>query len=658
MFRLARVAAVSVALAACGGAETRTIRVERVAPAADPDCGAPADARTILVTALGEFGATEGTVRSIDATDEGEVDIAGFPSETAVLEVEVLGLGGATPRAIGRTAPFDVSSLEDGAAVQVFMAPPRGVCPTGPPAVARDRPLAARLGPGVIVAGGRDEDGDPVNEVEYYDPGSGALVALGDVLYGGDADTGLAGASMTAMPDGRVVVAGGGATAFQIVDPVTREAEPARFLREGRAYHAAVALDADRLLLAGGCARLEGESCAIDSAAATSSILSLADGEIGDGPALQRVRIGGHAIVEPDGRVLLIGGVDEDGALVTDAERIDPAGGEGEIIDDAGGGAAAALAAGGVVAGFAPDGATAVSGAAVVPPGGGTARAVGGGAIARAGASLTALEGGDVLIAGGVEAGAGESPLALYAPLRGEIDPLDAPLPALAGHAAVRLDDGSVFLVGGHDEAGDALDGAWIYRPELVGPFTAGRSVTFATDESAAALVPRDPARGSRVAADDDVPAHYEIEATAGGDVAREWAVLAGPRFVDVSVEARVAADGGGAAILFWWESAARHAMVALEPGEAARVVVVEDGDATVVCTGESVDAGELEVGASGGAHDLVVAVDGGEVAVELDGREVLHCSVDPLPGGGGAVGVAPLGDGAVLRLDLLSAAR
>ncbi|HUS64860.1 MAG TPA: hypothetical protein VMZ28_09980 [Kofleriaceae bacterium] len=650
--RLARVAAVSVALAACGGAETRTIRVERVAPAADPDCGAPADARTILVTALGEFGATEGTVRSLDATDEGEVDIAGFPSETAVLEVEVLGLGGATPRAIGRTALFDVSALEDGAAVQVFMAPPQGVCPTGPPAVARDRPLAARLGPGVIVAGGRDEDGDPVDEVEYYDPATGALVPLGDVLYGGDADTGLAGASMTAMPDGRVVVAGGGATAFQIVDPVTRVAEPARFLRQGRAHHAAVALDADHVLLAGGCARLEGDGCAADSALATSSILSLDDGELDDGPALQRVRIGGRAIVEADGRVLLVGGVDEDGGLVTVAERIDPAGGDGVLVDGAAGGEAAALAAGGALVGFAPDGAAPASVAAVVPPGGTSARPVGGGAVARAGATLTALEGGDVLIAGG----AGEPPLAVYAPLRGEIDPLDAPLPELAGHAAVRLDDGSVFLVGGHDEVGDALAGAWIYRPDLVGPFTAGRSVTFATDESAAALVPRDPARGSRVAADDDTPAHYEIEATAGGEVAREWAILAGPRFVDVSVEARVAADGGGAGILFWWESAARHAMVALEPGEAARVVVVEDGDAVSVCSGERVDGGDLESPESGAAHDLVVSVDEGEIAVALDGREVLHCSVDPLPGG--QVGVAPLGDGAVLRLDLLSAAR
>src|SRR5690606_28005894 len=129
-------AAAAVVLGACSGGERRVIRIERVAPAADTACGAPADARTLLVTALGDFPATEATVTAV-AVEEGAAALDGFPPETNSLEIEVLGTGGAV-RAIGRTGLFDPAELEDGAAVPVFMAPRLGACPTGPPIAARD----------------------------------------------------------------------------------------------------------------------------------------------------------------------------------------------------------------------------------------------------------------------------------------------------------------------------------------------------------------------------------------------------------------------------------------------------------------------------------------------------------------------------------------
>jgi hypothetical protein len=622
------------ALVACGGSERRAIRIERIAPAAAPGCGAPDDARTLLVTALGEFPASETTVRSV-VVEDGEFSLEGFPAETSALEVEVLGFGGAV-RAVGRSGAFDIDALEDGDAVRVFMAPLRGFCPTGPPGAARDRPLLARTAGGILVAGGADSAGSPVDPVELYDPATGQFSGLGSPLYGSDLEQGLTGATMTSMPDDRVVVAGGAGSAFQIYHPAAGF-ETARFLRQARAFHAAVALDADRLLLAGGCARLEADACAPGSALATSVILSLASGELEDGPPLAVLRIGGTAIAEADGRVLLVGGTDEGGALVTDAERIDPATtGAGEVIAGTGG-SAAPLASGATFAAFAPHGVIPSDAGAVIPPGGGTARPVDVGA-ARSGVTLTELESGLVLVTGG------EEPPVVFAPARGEVDPLSGAPPER--HTALRLDDGSVLMVGGHD--GDqALAEAWIYRPELLGPLTGAVSVTFATDASSAPLVPRDPAR-ARV-----VEAHYEIESSGGGDVPGEWAVVAGPRFAEVRLEASISALGGGAAALLWFRGPADHAVIALEPGSAARLVQVAGGEATPLgsCSGEVV--GDLSPPER---HELTVESRGGELAVTLDGGTVLTCQVDPPASG--LVGLAPLGDGALLRIDLVSASR
>lgn len=63
--RLALVAAGALVATGCGEGERRVVRLERIRPAADPDCGAPADARTLVVTALGDFPATEATARAL-----------------------------------------------------------------------------------------------------------------------------------------------------------------------------------------------------------------------------------------------------------------------------------------------------------------------------------------------------------------------------------------------------------------------------------------------------------------------------------------------------------------------------------------------------------------------------------------------------------------
>ena len=124
-------------IAACGDGDTRTVILERVAPAIDPDCGAPADARTIIVTARGDFP-PEAAAEALQI-EAGTVDIDRFPNNTRVLEVRVEGVGG-EERTVGRTGVLDFDALDDGAVIPIFMAPRRGFCPVDEMASARTRP--------------------------------------------------------------------------------------------------------------------------------------------------------------------------------------------------------------------------------------------------------------------------------------------------------------------------------------------------------------------------------------------------------------------------------------------------------------------------------------------------------------------------------------
>src|SRR5690606_23025731 len=107
-------------------------------------------------------------------------------------------------------------ALDDGDTLSVFMAPPRGLCPTGPPAFARTRPVVARASAGALVAGGTDAQGEPVIAIEYYDPDTGSFAVALDDHYG-VGEHGLVGASMTSLGT-QVVIAGGGVPAYQTYD--------------------------------------------------------------------------------------------------------------------------------------------------------------------------------------------------------------------------------------------------------------------------------------------------------------------------------------------------------------------------------------------------------------------------------------------------------
>src|SRR5262245_5854836 len=90
------------AVAGCGD-DTRTIRLVRAVPAVDASCGAPGDAVTMRITAVGDFASLD--VAEVVDVASGEVSLDRFPPATRALEVVVLGPGG-EERVIGRTATF------------------------------------------------------------------------------------------------------------------------------------------------------------------------------------------------------------------------------------------------------------------------------------------------------------------------------------------------------------------------------------------------------------------------------------------------------------------------------------------------------------------------------------------------------------------------
>src|SRR5690606_28599329 len=117
-------------------------------------------------------------------------------------------------------------------------------------------------------------DGRPVIAMERYDADTGGFTVIAGDHYG-RGEHGLVGASLTALGAGndRVVIAGGAAPAYQVYDAATGALSAALFLSPGRAFHAAVALDEHRVLVAGGCSPVSEQGvCPPASAVLSSSI--------------------------------------------------------------------------------------------------------------------------------------------------------------------------------------------------------------------------------------------------------------------------------------------------------------------------------------------------------------------------------------------------
>ena len=610
--RAALAACLPCALCACGGDAASV----RLVPVGDGVCGRPADARSLLVTPLGDFRAERRAIALGDA-----VALADLPASTRQLAVEVIG-DGAAVLAQGKTAPFELGALGDGDVLAIAMAPPDGFCPAATMIAARDRPLVARAGGGVLIAGGLAPL--PLATAEWFDPATGTTreVAMPAGFVG---PRGLAGASLVPLPDGRVALVGGPSPGFAIYDPDDGAFGAAVLVSQVRAHAAAVALDDERVMLLGGCGTLTDDgACEPGAARADTRIIDLTTGAITDGAPLvaERARASAFLDVAPDGRraVVVIGGVDGNGAPLATAERLELDG--GGVITFAGAGAAAAATdSGTLITAFAPDGAPATGTVAALVPGVAGTRPLAG-ALPRAGAVLVTQEDGLVIALGG---GTPQRFLPAAATWS-TVDAAGAP-PLDGGHAAIGLDDGSIFVAGGRS-GGVAQAATWRFRPRLLGPFTGSLTVVPGDDESDPPLTPLDPAFVTagppwRLLGAGDGPSHAIVGGPAGGALR-------------VDLTAVVPADGVG--VVLGHVGPADHHLVRLVPDQPAALVRVAAGTTTTRCLGGTVPPA--------GAATITVDADPGSARVAIAGRVVLTCDLDGLPAG--RVGVAALGAGEV----------
>ena len=609
----------------------------------------------MLVDAVGEF--TGSATREIEMA-QGSVPITTFPLATRALEVQVLGDERAQ-LTVGRSESFEIAELKDDVTVSVFMAPRRGFCPTGPPHHGRKNPRLVRTGDDVLVVGGVNSEGEPVVDVELYDPTRGVFENLGEILHG------VVGVSVTSLEDGRVVIAGGPENAYTLYEPATKSARDPLLLPGAPAHHIAVALDATRVLLAGGCDQLGSDGlCPSGSTSTVSLILDVETNRPSPGPALTLPRIGGVGLVEADGRVMLVGGVDEDGVPVSSAERIDPAMILPSEIIDSVAGDLAPLTSGGFIAGFSNTG-TPTDEVAIVAPGAAEAVSLipGIGFEQREGATMTLLEDGHVLVFGGEPSLSGEESL-LYAPVDQRFTPLEsAPDSLRRHHGAVRLPDGSVLVLGGADADDTVLSDAWVFRPDLTGPFTLNLDVTFDV-ELAEHLVPSDPERATLVATNGNVPAHVLLESSGGGGgVPSVWAVVAGPEVAEPKLAVNVATDGAGVAVMLGYTDERNYHYLFLRSGAAAEVLRMVDGSPNIVagCAGSVIKAADIvvpDLSTTPTTSQVTVDIIAGEFVASVAGAQVLRCTPEqPIPSG--LVGVAIVGEPSrKLRIDRLSVGR
>ncbi len=627
-------AALGAALS-CGDPADRSIMVARVTPEADPLCGAPDDARIMILRALGDFPASEATAQSVELGREGEFSVERFPTDTRMLEAEVRGFGGAL-RTVGRSNAFSLDSLPDDEAISLFMAPKDGACATGPVTVTRTRPMLARVGEKVLVVGGTDLLGNPSLEVELYTPDRGSFSRLASSTYGDTSALGLQGASVTRMPSGDVVIAGGAATAYQVFAHDSEEFAAPAFYREARGRHAAVALPDGRLFLAGGCSQVVAGGCSPGSELRTSALLDLRNGEIELGPMLQVERVGGRAWLERPGQVLLVGGVGVDGQPVMEAERVFLSGAPSQLITGLGGASAqvpsgtlwTGLGGNNVLVALVADAIAATSPMQA--------------AFAEQAPSFVALDDGSLLALG--ETGAQR-----IRSFDGQNRALDIQgLRGRRGQAAIALQDGTVLVVGGqftNDEAAPAL----IYRPSLLGPLSASQTASFSSAPLSEGLSAADPT-GVRFESDDG--AHVRIELASDG---RQYVLMA-PQAKRGHLQS-IASVSENASVLFYfgWQSAGSYYAVVVAPGELPELSMRRNGEVRSggVCQGSVVSAMAL----SDAPHEMEVAALSEEVTISIDGQVVLTCSLEEPAEGKMGIGLeGEAGDS--MRLDLISFSR
>ena len=605
------------------------VRLQPVRPIEGGTCGDPTNPTELVVIGYARSGETVRTV-PVDAA----VPIGDFPADTEQLGVEVR-IGGA-PVAIGKTAPFEFPALQDGTTLPIFMAPPDGFCPVGDMHVARRAPLVARAGDGVLVVGGFDAGGTPLASAERYDPATGHFVDVPIQSILGE--NGFLGATLTSLPDGRVVLAGGPQPVATIYNPLTHSFGES-VLIESRAFHAAVPTTDGQFTLLGGCSAIAGAACAgvvrlgskIYEATTTDTVR-----ELQPGTSLRAGRIGANIIsIGPglDGKptFVMAGGLPPpSGMPAPDAADTFALGASDATALFGSFAQAAALDGGGVLTAFAAEGEPPSGAAAVFVPGVTNAHA-----IARApdlaGIRIASLENGRVVGIGGDPGG----DVVRYDPMIDTWERVDADGPVLSNPTLHRLDDGSILVLGGSTASAQA----YVYRPSLLGPASGSLTVVTTGPARANVLTPLDPATVFRSGND-------WLLSTMDAPLAR--AIVGGPRMETgtLRVVARVLAGGIGVVAQ---QTGPGHALIAdLVPGAPARIWQLDGANQTTLCSDKVVAPFDPTL-----ASTVVLTIVDRHASLTRDGEELVACDVPTVRGAWGVAAIGPFGQVAVDNVTL-----
>jgi hypothetical protein len=328
--------------------------------------------------------------------------------------------------------------------------------------VERDSHTATLLANGkVLVAGGEDADGSPLNTAEVYDPATGTFSDTGSMSAARFAHT------ATLLANGKVLVTGGfGATALlasaELYDPGSGTFSATGNLNRARYSHTATLLGNGMVLIIGG-----------DNASSN----PIADAELYDptlGPGtfslsatLAAARSMHTATLLPNGTVLVAGGKGLSGVLLTSAELF-----AGNSFSPTTGSLAiarrshtATLTDGKVLI----TGGSAFAGAESYDPGTGQFLPAGSmAATPRFNHTATLLNDGTTLVAGGVDGSFNAfADAELHA--GGSFSTTGSMGAARGFHTATLLSDGKVLVAGGIGSSFAAVDSAELYSPAEVG---------------------------------------------------------------------------------------------------------------------------------------------------------------------------------------------
>lgn len=290
---------------------------------------------------------------------------------------------------------------------------------------------------------------------EVYDPARAPLEQVRSSRGQGNLGTPRLRHTATALPDGRVVVAGGAhpgsgiaVETWEVFAPASETWHVARPLRTARFGHTATLLGDGRVLLAGGATGTEQASVVLASA----EILGPGDGST-EAPPMASPRVGASAVRLADGRVLVAGGRAADGTALATAELFDPAQGTwsttGRMAEARAEAALVLLADGDVLVAGGAGAAGVLATAELYDPLSGTWRATGRMTTGRVAPAVRLPNGRVLLVAGSTGDRAVTGTVERYDPWTGAWSAAGALKIARRGHSATLLSTGRVLVTGG-----------------------------------------------------------------------------------------------------------------------------------------------------------------------------------------------------------------